>query len=71
MTRLLQAESAEAGFERRLKDAFNTGFMAARQAYPECSRASRRAEAQTSEHGRSLSAALAQAVPEGDEGAGR
>lgn len=62
MQRLLQAESPDAAFDRRLKEAFNTGFVAAQSAFPACGPQSRREEVQAAAHGRSLASALSHAT---------
>ncbi len=41
MQQLVSAEQPDGPFERRLKDAFNDGFVASRQAFPVCNAASR------------------------------
>ncbi len=59
MYRLIQTEQPDQGFERRLKDSFNTGYAAAQSAYPSCSPQSRRAETRAAERGRALVEGLA------------
>ena len=62
MRRLIQAETPDAGLERQLTDAFNTGFVEKRAAYPSCGRSSRREETRAAAHGRALAASLARPV---------
>lgn len=62
MMRLLQTEAPDAAFERRLKEAFNTGFVAAQQAFPACDAQSRREQVQAAARGRTLSIALGRAT---------
>ncbi len=59
MYHLIQTEQPDQGFERRLKDSFNTGYAAAQSTYPACSPQSRRAEARAAERGRALVEGLA------------
>ena len=59
MYRLIATEQPDQGFERRLKDSFNTGYAAAQSAYPSCSPQSRRAETRAAERGRALVEGLA------------
>ena len=46
MSRLLETESPDDAFERRMRDSFNTGYYAAQARFPHCDAASK-AEAQT------------------------
>lgn len=66
MMRLLRAEAPDAAFERRLKEAFNTGFVAAQQAFPVCDAQSRREEVQAAARGRTLAIALGRATADED-----
>ncbi len=59
MYHLIQTEQPDQGFERRLKDSFNTGYAAAQSTYPSCTPQSRRAEAKAAERGRALVEGLA------------
>jgi uncharacterized protein (TIGR02301 family) len=58
MYSLIHTEQPDQGFERRLKDSFNTGYAAAQAAYPACTPSSRRAEARAAERGRALAEGL-------------
>jgi uncharacterized protein (TIGR02301 family) len=60
MTRLLQTESPDAAFDRRLKEAFNTGFVAGQSAFPTCSADSKREEVRAAARGRTLAVQLTQ-----------
>ncbi|MDZ4054955.1 MAG: DUF2385 domain-containing protein, partial [Phenylobacterium sp.] len=52
-------EAPDAALDRRLKEAFNSGFASRRAEFPECSRASRIAEAAAARRGQALAASLA------------
>ena len=58
MQRLVQAEQPDAAFDRRLKEAFNTGFVAGQTGFPSCTPQSRQAEAKAAARGRALAATL-------------
>jgi len=58
MRQLVKAEAPDAGFERRLNTAFNTGFIAGQSTFAGCGHASRREEARLAERGRALAASL-------------
>ncbi len=58
MQRLVQAEQPDAAFDRRLKESFNTGFVAGQTAFSSCSPQSRQAEAKAAARGRVLAASL-------------
>ena len=58
MQRLVQAEQPDAAFDRRLKESFNTGFVAGQTAFSNCSPQSRQAEARTAARGKALAASL-------------
>jgi len=60
MIRMVDEEQAEAGFDRRLREAFNTGFASRQGENPGCSSATRRAEVQVLGRGRDLAGRLAQ-----------
>lgn len=59
MMGVTDAEAPDAALDRRLKEAFNAGFASRRAEYPECSRASRIAEAAAARRGQALAASLA------------
>ena len=58
MRQLVKAEAPDAGFERRLNTAFNTGFIAGQSTFAGCGHASRREEERLAERGRALAASL-------------
>lgn len=59
MMGLTDAEVPDAALDRRLKEAFNSGFASRRAEFPECSRASRIAEVAAARRGQSLASRLA------------
>lgn len=59
MVRLMSTEQPDPGQERRMREAFNTGFSIRQGQFPACTPASRRAEAATMARGRALSGRLA------------
>ncbi|MDR3507852.1 MAG: TIGR02301 family protein [Caulobacteraceae bacterium] len=60
MFKLLQTEAPDPAFDRRLKQAFNTGYAGAQAAFPACDAQTRREEERTAAHGRTLVESLAQ-----------
>lgn len=58
MQQLTAAEAPDAGFAHDLAQAFNTGFLAERAAFPRCDRGLRREQARTAARGRRLAASL-------------
>ena len=62
MGRLVQTEAPDADLDHRLKDAFNTGFIAGQSTFPACGRASRREQARLAQRGRVLAASLTGAM---------
>ncbi len=60
MVRLMSTEQPDPGQERRMREAFNTGFSIRQGQFPACTPASRRAEAATLARGRALSGRLAE-----------
>ena len=58
MQRLVQTEQPDAALDRRLKEAFNTGFVAGQTAFSSCTPRSRQAEAKAAARGRALAASL-------------
>ena len=58
MQDLVRAETPDADLDRRLKSAFNTGFVAGQSAFPICGRASRREEARQAAKGKALASSL-------------
>lgn len=59
MMGVTDTEAPDAALDRRLKEAFNSGFASRRAEFPECSRASRIAEAAAARRGQALAASLA------------
>lgn len=59
MQRLLAAEAPDPGFDRRLKEAFNTGFASAQSAFPSCGAESRREAERVAARGRALAQTVA------------
>ena len=68
MAKLIDTESPDAAFDRRLREAFNAGFVADQTAFPACGPESRREEAKTAAKGRALAEALARPPAEPEEG---
>jgi uncharacterized protein (TIGR02301 family) len=62
MQNLVRAETPDADLDRRLKAAFNTGFIAGQSGYPACGRASRREEGRLAERGKALADSLSGTV---------
>jgi uncharacterized protein (TIGR02301 family) len=62
MQNMVHAETPDADLDRRMKAAFNTGFIAGQSGFPACGRASRREEGRLAERGRTLAASLTGAV---------
>jgi uncharacterized protein (TIGR02301 family) len=60
MIDLVATEQPDAALDRRLRESFNSGFATRQGQFPNCTAATRRAEAQTMARGRSLSERLAQ-----------
>jgi uncharacterized protein (TIGR02301 family) len=58
MQRLVQTEQPDSAFDKRLKEAFNTGFIAGQTAFPVCGPQSRAEEARIAARGRQLAATL-------------
>lgn len=54
MIGVTDTEQPDAALERRMKEAFNSGFAARRTEYPQCTRASRIAEAAVARRGQTL-----------------
>lgn len=54
MGRLLEAESPDDAFDRRLRDSFNTGFASAQAKYPTCSPAARAEAGRAARRGKAL-----------------
>ena len=59
MGRLLDIEASDQALKRRLQDAFNTGFAAARLSYPRCGAGARAELARLAMRGKDLAARLA------------
>lgn len=55
MSRLLEAEAPDDAFDRRLREAFNTGYYAAQARFPECDSAARAEAARSAARGKALS----------------
>jgi uncharacterized protein (TIGR02301 family) len=62
MQQLVRTETPDADLDRRLKDAFNTGFIAGQSAFPGCGRANRREMSRLAARGRALAASLTAAM---------
>jgi uncharacterized protein (TIGR02301 family) len=58
MRDLVRAETPDADLDRRLKTAFNTGYVAGQSSFSACGRASRGEEARLAAKGRALAASL-------------
>ncbi len=58
MIRLTDTEQPDPALDRRMKEAFNSGFALRRAEHPECTRASRIAEAAAARRGQGLAARL-------------
>lgn len=58
MMELSRTEAAEADFDARLKNAFNSGFASGQAEFPTCTADSRRAEAAAAQKGQGLAAQL-------------
>lgn len=83
MMNLSQTEAAEADFDSRLKNAFNSGFASGQTEFPTCTADSRRAEVAAAQKGQGLASQLSSisrpvrrmgsddpaAKPDGDPGA--
>jgi len=62
MAELINTEAADADFEARLKQAFNSGFAARQSQFPACGSDSRKAELAVARKGEGLSNRLAASV---------
>ncbi|MDO9338174.1 MAG: TIGR02301 family protein [Caulobacter sp.] len=62
MAELINTEAADADFEARLKQSFNSGFAARQSQFPSCGPESRKAELAVARKGEALSRRLANAV---------
>jgi len=62
MVQLTETEAADAGFETRLNQAFNSGFAARQAQFPSCGPDSRKAELAVARKGEGLSRKLAASV---------
>jgi len=60
MVRMTDAEAADAAFDGRMKQAFNTGFATRQTEFPSCGPASRRAELASAAKGQALASQLSQ-----------
>jgi len=65
MQDLVRTENPDADLDRRLRTAFNTGFIAGQSSFPACDRASRREEARLAEKGRALAGSLTGSIANG------
>jgi uncharacterized protein (TIGR02301 family) len=61
MAKLIDTEQPDVAFDRRLRESFNTGFVAGQSAFPACTPESRREAALAAARGRALAADLARA----------
>jgi len=62
MIRLIEVESPDQAFDRRLRGAFNTGFSSARAAHPDCDEGARSEAARAAQRGRDLAQRLSQSA---------
>ena len=62
MIRLIEVESPDQAFDRRLRGAFNTGFSSARAAHPDCDEGARSEAARVAQRGRDLAQRLSQSA---------
>lgn len=62
MIRLVELEAPDESLDRRLRNAFNTGFSAAHAAHGQCTAESRAAAARAAAHGQELSKRLSQST---------
>lgn len=58
MLKLVETEGAEHGFAERLRQTFNTGYVARQAQYTQCSAQSREAETRVAAHGQDLARKL-------------
>ncbi len=63
MVRLVDTEQPDEALTQRLKDAFNTGFVARQAGFPTCSPAARTAMTKVMARGKVLARRLARTVP--------
>lgn len=63
MVQLVETEQADAALTQRLKDAFNTGFVARQGAFSSCTPAARSTMTKVLARGRVLAARLARTAP--------
>lgn len=62
MIRMVEAEQPDAALDRRLKEAFNTGYASRQSEFPECTGAARRAEVAALNKGQSLAGQLSKVM---------
>ncbi|WP_374573044.1 TIGR02301 family protein [Phenylobacterium sp.] len=62
MIRLLEVETPDENLDRRLREAFNTGFSSARAAHPQCDASARADAARVAAEGQGLAARLSQVM---------
>ena len=62
MIRMVEAEQADTALDRRLKEAFNTGYASRQSEFPECTGATRRAEIATLTKGQALAGQLSKVM---------
>ena len=65
MVDLVETEQPDAALAQRLKDAFNTGFVARQGAFPACTPLARAAMARVMNHGKVLATRLARPTSSG------
>jgi uncharacterized protein (TIGR02301 family) len=58
MLKMIDTESADHGFEQRLRETFNTGYVARQAQFTQCSPQSRDAETRVAAHGQDLARRL-------------
>lgn len=62
MIRMVDTEQPDAALDRRLKEAFNTGYASRQSEFPECTGATRRAEIATLTKGQALAGQLSKVM---------
>ena len=63
MLKMLETESTDRAFEQRLRETFNTGYIARQAQFTQCSRQSRDAETRVAAQGQALAQRLIVAPP--------
>ena len=63
MLKMIETESTDHAFEQRLRETFNTGYVARQAQFTQCSAQSREAETRVAAHGQELARRLIVAPP--------